>query len=650
MFVEDLFEQALREGRFSIAGAAAADDRSRAQLLVRLSGIQREGLAPDESLEHALNAAGSVVLSQFEANVLYFCDQVFEQCQLQTDLESSLLDGFVALRPLVAIVLLSEGDVLQTSRHPLFLLLDQWWDAGRYWSPDLGKPGDKYLVRLTDLLATLRNADYRTISFQALLDELSGQLAKDHQRAETLVGRICQTAKGALAGQQAEQVVRQQISALLASMPMPDAVEELLKGPLRDSMRVIYLSQGPDSDEWSQIIRAAQMMLESVQNVEGQAATQHLYQIVPKVIPLLTRCLVSISDESVMEEWMAGIEQLHMQLLLGKQLELHAADPLSAIESEPGVSANVSSALVEQVSSIREGQWLVYDKEGGEKMRCRLALKMADAGQLIFVNVLGAKCLEKSVEEFAYLLTARHVRLLDADNNFSQIFRDTVSNFLRLYQSQALLMSEAAERERIETERRSHAQQKARLEADRIAQDQLAAQLRAEEEARLHAEEAARQAEVLAKMAAEKARLAAEEAKRVADEAAKLSRQKDAQDAEALAKRIQLEEGAERERALQEEKLARINEWESVQQSVRSLGIGAWVDIEINGECQRCKLAAVINASDKLIFVGRDGRKLVEPRRDELIKLLLDGKARIVQQGDNFENSLARVIQTLRKD
>ena len=38
------------------------------------------------------------------------------------------------------------------------------------------------------------------------------------------------------------------------------------------------------------------------------------------------------------------------------------------------------------------------------------------------------------------------------------------------------------------------------------------------------------------------------------------------------------------------------------------------------------------------------------PRRDELIKLLLDGKARIIQQGDQFENSLAKVIQTLRKD
>lgn len=121
-------------------------------------------------------------------------------------------------------------------------------------------------------------------------------------------------------------------------------------------------------------------------------------------------------------------------------------------------------------------------------------------------------------------------------------------------------------------------------------------------------------------------------------------------DAIASAERKRQEEAAERERQLQAEKQERIDEWEMAQKVVRSLGIGAWVDIEIHGERQRCKLAAVINASDKLIFVGRDGKKLIEPRRDDLIKMLLDHKARVVQQGDQFENSLAKVIQTLRKN
>lgn len=621
MSVEEQLGKALREGRFSACEVGAGDECTRATLLARLADLQNVDLPPWESLEQAVLRPGSLLLSQQEANLLYFCDQVFEQCHSQTDLEQVLLDAFMALRPLVAGVLLRDTAILPQLQHPLFSLLDRLWDAGRYWSPDLGKPGDKYRVRLNDMLLQLRKADPVTAPFSAWLEELSGQLIKDAQRAETLISRICQTARGVFASEQAEQVVREHINTLLARAPMPDVVEELLKGPLRHSLQVIYLGHGAHGDEWKQATRSAHLLIDSMQRAENETELQRIYQYIPKVIPLLTKQLVSISDEAEMESWMGRIEKLHMQILLGSKLELHPAQPLSTLSDKSGVNANVSSALLEQVKQIEEGQWLIYQRDDGEKMRCRLVMKTEGSGQLLFVNILGAKCLEKSLEDFAYLLAARHVRLLDADNNFSQIFRDTVASFLQLHQRQSLLMTEVEERQRIEGERRHLAQQKAKREAERIAQERLEAQVRADEQAHLYAEEQAQ-----------------------------LSRVQAAQKSAVEAEHIRREAELKAERTLQAEKQARIHEWELVQQSVHTLGIGAWVDIEINGERQRCKLAAVMNASDKLIFVGRDGKKLAEPRRDELIKLLLDGKAKIIQQGDQFENSLAKVIQTLRKD
>ena len=650
MSEEALLEQALRKGRFSTSDVGGEDERASITLLARLVGLQNVDLPLWEPLEQAVLRPGPLVLSQQEANLLYFCDQVFEQCQSQTDLEPALLEAFMALRPLVASVLLHEPASLVAFKHPLFSLLDQLWDAGRYWSPDLGKPGDKYRARLDEMLLRLRKADPLTVPFEEWLDELSSQLAKDFQRAETLSDRIRQTAQGALAGANAERIVRQEVNKLLECATMPDVVEELLKGPLRHSMQVIYLSRGAGSDEWAQVLEAAHLLIDSMQAVDAEADMQQMYQNIPKVIPLITKQLVSISDAAEMEGWIGRIEKLHMQILLGGKVELRSAQPLSVMNEESGIDANVSSALLEQVKRIPEGQWLIYQREDGEKLRCRLVMKTEGVSQLLFVNVLGAKCLEKSLEEFAYLLAARHVRLLDADNNFSQILRDTVTNFLQLYQRQSLLMTEAAERKRIENEQRRSAQQKAKREAERIAQERMEAQARADEQARLHAEQLARQADESARKAAEQARAAKEEAQNAAEAAAKLSREQAAQKSAAEAENIRREAALEADRALQAEKQSRIDEWETTLQSVRTLGIGAWVEIEINGERQRCKLAAVMNASDKLIFVGRDGKKLMEPSRDELIKLLLDEKAKIIQQGDQFENSLAKVIQTLRKD
>ena len=650
MSVDVLLQEALAQGRFSTAEVSAGDERTRATLLARLVGLQNVDLPPDESLEQVVQRPGVLVLSQQEANLLYFCDQVFEQGQSQNDLEPELLQPFLALRPLVAGLLLREPAVLRDLQHPLFRLLDQLWDAGRYWSAELGKPGEKYRQRLEEMLQRLRKADPATAPFQTWLDELIAQLGKDFQRAETLVERIRQTAQGALAGEAADRTVRQQINALLLRAPMPDAVEELLKGPLLHSMKVVYLSKGQASDEWKHIVRVGELLVDSMLGAEDEAGMQQVYQTIPKVIPQLVKQLVSISDAAELETWVTRIEKLHMQILLGNKVELRAAQPLSDFGVDADVAASISSALLEQVKQIPEGQWLVYQREDGERLRCRLIMKAVDGGQLLFANVLGAKCMEKTLEEFAYLLTGRQIILLDADNNFSQVFRDTVALFLQLYQRQTLLQAELGERQRAELERRRLAKEKAQREAERIAQERLEAQARAEEAARKAAEEQAKIAEAAARQAAEEARKKAEEAERAAAEAAQHAKAVAEKEAIAAAERKRKEEEAERERQLQAEKQARIDEWETAQHAVRALGIGAWVDIEINGERQRCKLAAVINASDKLIFVGRDGKKLAEPRRDELIKMLLDHKARVVQQGDQFENSLAKVIQTLRKD
>ena len=650
MSVDVLLQEALTQGRFSTAEVSAGDERTRATLLARLVGLQNVDLPLDESLEQAVQRPGVLVLSQQEANLLYFCDQVFEQGQSQNDLEPELLQPFLALRPLVAGLLLREPAVLRDLQHPLFRLLDQLWDAGRYWSADLGKPGEKYRQRLEEMLQRLRQADPATAPFQTWLDELAAQLAKDFQRADTLVDRIRQTALGTLAGEEADYAVRQQIRTLLARAPMPDVVEELLKGPLLHSMKVVYLSKGKASDDWKLIVRVGELLVDSMLGAEDEAGMQQVYQTIPKVIPQLVKQLVSISDAAELETWVTRIEKLHMQILLGNKVEVRPAEPLSELGAAAGVAANVGSALLDQVKQIPEGQWLIYARDNNERLRCRLILKSTDGERLLFANVLGAKCMEKTLEEFAYLLTGRQIILLDADNNFSQVFRDTVALFLQLYQRQTLLQAELGERQRVEQERRRQAKEKAQREAERIAQERLEAQARAEEAARKAAEEQAKIAEAAARQAAEEARKKAEEAERAATEAAQHAKAVAEKEAKVTAERKRKEEEAERDRQLQEEKQARIDEWETAQQAVRALGIGAWVDIEIDGERQRCKLAAVINASDKLIFVGRDGKKLAEPRRDELIKMLLDNKARVVQQGDQFENSLAKVIQTLRKD
>jgi hypothetical protein len=77
--------------------------------------------------------------------------------------------------------------------------------------------------------------------------------------------------------------------------------------------------------------------------LEAESDMQQVYQTIPKVIPLLTKQLVSISDATEMEDWIGRIEKLHMQILLGGKVELHPAQPLSVLDAGSGVDANVSA-------------------------------------------------------------------------------------------------------------------------------------------------------------------------------------------------------------------------------------------------------------------------------------------------------------------
>jgi hypothetical protein len=657
MSVESQLEQALEEGQFSAQASAEDDISTHKILLARISSLQKNGLPEPEPLESAIQSVGSLQLSRRDANTLYFCDQLFEQCLSQTDLHDELLEPFLQLRPLVANVMLRDPTILQSFQHPLCKLMDQIWDAGRYWYPELGRLGEKYRNRLIELLQKLQKADPVATPFKDWLTELTEQLDKDNQRAETLTRRICESEKGSYAGQHSERYVRQQLNHLLSLYLMPAAMEELIKGPLRSSLHLLCLREGPDSAAWKASIATTELVLQSLQSPTNEEEKQHVYKLITQVRGLMGKQLISITDPAELAMWEGKVESLHMALLLDDNIELRQAEPLPMIDEGTGVSANLSAALLEQVARIPETQWIIYQKDNGESLRCRLAMKLDDAGQMLFVNILGAKCLDKTLEEFAFLLADRRVRLLNPDSNFSQILRDTVTHFLQLRQRQAMLQADSSTRQIMEENRRREAQLKARMEAERIALERLAAQARAEEQARLMAEEAVarareivRQAEAEAQRAAEEANRAAEEANRAAQEVERYAAAEAAKRAEEDAARIKAESERSQEQRLLLEKQAQLRLLENTMQAVRTLGVGAWVELKVGGELQKCKLAAIINASDKLIFVGRDGRKLAEPRRDELITMIIAGDATIVQQGDQFENSLAKVIQTLRKD
>jgi uncharacterized protein DUF1631 len=83
---------------------------------------------------------------------------------------------------------------------------------------------------------------------------------------------------------------------------------------------------------------------------------------------------------------------------------------------------------------------------------------------------------------------------------------------------------------------------------------------------------------------------------------------------------------------------------------VDQLEVGNWVEFQQGGgKMVRCRLAAIIRATGKYIFVNRAGVKIVENNRAGLIKAYQRGELNLLDEGRLFDRALESVIGNLRE-
>ena len=93
---------------------------------------------------------------------------------------------------------------------------------------------------------------------------------------------------------------------------------------------------------------------------------------------------------------------------------------------------------------------------------------------------------------------------------------------------------------------------------------------------------------------------------------------------------------------------SRTREQRSIER-VDSLQVGNWVEFQQSGgKVLRCRLAAIIRATGKYIFVNRAGVKVTENNREGLLKAYMSGELSTLDEGRLFDRALESVIGNLR--
>lgn len=108
-------------------------------------------------------------------------------------------------------------------------------------------------------------------------------------------------------------------------------------------------------------------------------------------------------DTAELEAWVTRIEKLHMQVLLGNKVEVHLGGAVVGSRGGSWCCCQCQQRAVGSGETNSRRAVVYHTRENTERLRCRLILKSTDGERLLFANVLGAKCMEKTLEEFAYL-------------------------------------------------------------------------------------------------------------------------------------------------------------------------------------------------------------------------------------------------------
>lgn len=92
-----------------------------------------------------------------------------------------------------------------------------------------------------------------------------------------------------------------------------------------------------------------------------------------------------------------------------------------------------------------------------------------------------------------------------------------------------------------------------------------------------------------------------------------------------------------------------VEEDQEALQVVDSLSMGGWFELSLEEDSQcRCRLAAVIRATGKYIFVNRSGVKVAEYTRQSLAQAIKNAQVRQLDDGKLFDRALESVINDLR--
>jgi hypothetical protein len=523
-------------------------------------------------------------LSPEHFSLLRFADQLFSNYFKNSKLHPLLIDKLLSLRIIYIKEMFKKKLPWQFSKK-INSSLNSIYVNSIGWQPELGRAADRYLKQLSPLISDIKSTDAGNHSINALECFFN----TEQQRIKKLEKRIYDAELGMQHSGHAQQLSARTLNQQMAGKKLPENISAFLQGPWHESMRLVIINNGQDSEPWQRILRLTETLIWSFQPIIEQSVNyrQDILKSISELSEQLRKITIGLQHSDKLEEELLLIEAEHLKVLKGEPLSYHPFELINNTDPLINPQVSVSNSLIQQALAHDEGQWFFHQTDDGVK-RIKLTIKIPRSRQLLFTNFAGMKASQYSFEEFAYMLSSKIITPIAMRDPFKATGEKIIGSLLSRYQQQQQqAASDAALEEEFSRQQeiiRKAAREQALAEATAFSQEQKSIRLKAQQE----------ELEYTKQEAAEKHK-------------------------------------------------------QSIHTDVTQLNIGATVIFygdKKQGE--HCKLVATIKSTNELIFVNRQGVKVYGLNKEQLTERLLDDSAKIISLGSNFDSTLEKVVNDLR--
>ncbi len=341
-----------------------------------------------------------------------------------------------------------------------------------------------------------------------LLTMLSEDILAFSEKEQAQMNRLEQRLIDAEAGQlkivMTRKLAAEMLNRQMANKLLPAMIVHFLHGAWFDSLQLILMREGVRSQAWLRATKLTETLIMTLQPLDSSVSVaepvveavqieeeikafvaeeagtgndkpkatpnkelpgfkqkQELYRIIEHLPAELKQCLVSLEhDQQSAEDELAAVEAAHIDVMSGKSLE---CEPFNLIELEEGLlseNTTVSQSLLAPIENLESGQWFVISEEKKPARHIRLTLKIDELRQVLFTGRNGARVLQVSFDELAYLLGSETIYKMPQKGAMSKTLRAELKKLAKNQVQKEKLEQRQIRRRKVEKRKRNTEEKK----------------------------------------------------------------------------------------------------------------------------------------------------------------------------------------------